>query len=153
MMTVGFVSCLNVGTMYMQSMYKTMRLSSRNCVPLLPPPTHSKSMQCLVGTEVFTTQRRAGFATVSEELQLSMRTTGTEILRMVSGKCVKCLDRALEEGESVRWGNVQDAIYKLNLEEVEAEKVESGEIYCEWSGRGWATVNAFGGKIPLYAII
>lgn len=139
MTTVGFVSCLNVGTMYMQSLYKTMSLSIRNCVPLLPPhPFKINAMQCLVGTEVFTTQRRAGFATVSEELQLSMKTTGTEILRMVSGKCVKCLDRALEEGESVRWGNVQDAIYKLNLEEVEAEKVESVEIYCEWSGRAWA---------------
>lgn len=46
-------------------------------------------MQSLVGTEVFAQQRRAALSTPTEELQLPPRTTGTEMLRMVSGKCVK----------------------------------------------------------------
>lgn len=92
-------------------------------------------MQCLVGTEVFTTQRRAVLAAATEELQLPPRTTGTEMPS--SGwfpvKCVKCLDRALEEGGSVRWGNDRAANFKL----ISKEEAEKGE---QERGNGGAEV-------------
>lgn len=65
-------------------------------------------------------------------------------LGMVSGKWVKCLDRAVEEGESVRWGNDRAAIFKLiSGEEAEEEWVRRRQVLCagilgeQMCPRGW----------------
>lgn len=52
----------------------------KECSSAPPFPPQINAMQCLVGTEVFSTQRADVLAAPSVELQLPPRTTGTEML-------------------------------------------------------------------------